>query len=103
LLGTVNPGFSSRSAERRCRAARRATESAACGREGAGKTREADQHHRISRPAGVQRKDLQTALKEEITTIEDFGLSPARADDLAFFLEVFYIESMATRKWTSAT
>src|SRR4029453_4353803 len=35
-------------------------------------------------------KDLQIALKEEITTIDDFGLSPARADDLAFFLEVFY-------------
>jgi outer membrane protein insertion porin family len=35
-------------------------------------------------------KDLLVALKEEITTIEDFGLSPARADDLAFFLEVFY-------------
>src|SRR5207247_5031226 len=35
-------------------------------------------------------KELQTALKEEITTIEDFGLSPARADDLAFFVEVFY-------------
>ncbi len=35
-------------------------------------------------------KELQTALKEEITTIEDFGLSPSRADDLAFFLEVFY-------------
>src|SRR6201997_2276559 len=35
-------------------------------------------------------KDLRTALKEEITTIEEFGLSPARADDLAFFLEVFY-------------
>src|ERR1700745_2725480 len=35
-------------------------------------------------------KDLRTALKEEITTIEDFGLSPARADDMAFFLEVFY-------------
>src|SRR3954471_17116378 len=35
-------------------------------------------------------KDLRTALKEEITTIEDFGLSSARADDLAFFLEVFY-------------
>jgi outer membrane protein assembly complex protein YaeT len=34
--------------------------------------------------------ELQTALKEEITTIEDFGLTPARADDLAFFLEVFY-------------
>jgi outer membrane protein assembly complex protein YaeT len=35
-------------------------------------------------------KDLRVGLKEEITTIEDFGLSPARADDLAFFLEVFY-------------
>src|SRR5882724_1186583 len=35
-------------------------------------------------------KELRTALKEEITTIEDFGLSPARADDLAFYLEVFY-------------
>ena len=35
-------------------------------------------------------KDLRSALKEEITTIEDFGLTPARADDLAFFLEVFY-------------
>src|SRR6266700_8094993 len=35
-------------------------------------------------------KELRLALKEEITTIEDFGLSPARADDLAFFLEVFY-------------
>src|ERR1044072_8195847 len=35
-------------------------------------------------------KDLRTALKEELTTVEDFGLSPARADDLAFFLEVFY-------------
>src|SRR5262252_10217925 len=34
--------------------------------------------------------ELRSALKEEITTIEDFGLSPARADDLAFFLEVFY-------------
>ena len=35
-------------------------------------------------------KTLRSALKEEITTVEDFGLSPARADDLAFFLEVFY-------------
>ncbi|MGC1322482.1 MAG: BamA/TamA family outer membrane protein [Candidatus Udaeobacter sp.] len=34
--------------------------------------------------------ELRVALKEEITTVEDFGLSPARADDLAFFLEVFY-------------
>jgi outer membrane protein assembly complex protein YaeT len=35
-------------------------------------------------------KELRSALKEEITTIEDFGLSPPRADDMAFFLEVFY-------------
>src|SRR5436309_9512680 len=35
-------------------------------------------------------KELRVALKEEITTIDQFGLSPARADDLAFFLEVFY-------------
>src|SRR5437660_11025930 len=35
-------------------------------------------------------KELRSALKEEITTVQDFGLSPARADDLAFFLEVFY-------------
>src|SRR5919106_6463721 len=35
-------------------------------------------------------EDLRSALKEQITTIDDFGLSPARADDLAFFLEVFY-------------
>src|SRR3954471_19160775 len=35
-------------------------------------------------------KDLRIGLKEEITTIDQFGLSPARADDLAFFLEVFY-------------
>ena len=35
-------------------------------------------------------KELRIALKEELTTVEDYGLSPARADDLAFFLEVFY-------------
>src|SRR6058998_2017466 len=34
--------------------------------------------------------ELRVALKEEITTIDDFGLSLARADDMAFFLEVFY-------------
>src|SRR5437870_4265091 len=35
-------------------------------------------------------KDLRTALKEQITTIDDFGLSAPRADDMAFFLELFY-------------
>ena len=34
--------------------------------------------------------DLRTALKEQIATIEQYGLSPARADDVAFFLELFY-------------
>ena len=35
-------------------------------------------------------KELRSQLKEQITTIEQYGLSPARADDTAFFLEVFY-------------
>jgi len=35
-------------------------------------------------------KDLRTALKEQITTVEQYGLSPARADDVAFFLALFY-------------
>src|SRR6266853_2075015 len=35
-------------------------------------------------------KELRSQLKEEITTVEDYVLHPARADDLAFFLEVFY-------------
>ena len=35
-------------------------------------------------------KELRSQLKEQITTIDQYGLSPARADDLAFFLELFY-------------
>src|SRR5439155_26759849 len=35
-------------------------------------------------------KELRSALEELITAIEDIGLSPARGDELAFFLEVFY-------------
>src|SRR5437016_7853351 len=35
-------------------------------------------------------KDLRSELKEQITTIDDFGLTPARGDDAAFFLELFY-------------
>lgn len=30
-------------------------------------------------------KELRSQLKEQITTIDDFGLTPARADDAAFF------------------
>src|ERR1700682_6495662 len=35
-------------------------------------------------------KELRSQLKEQIATIEDFGLTAARGDDLAFFLAVFY-------------
>jgi outer membrane protein insertion porin family len=35
-------------------------------------------------------KELRSQLKEQITTIDQYGLTPARADDLAFFLELFY-------------
>jgi len=35
-------------------------------------------------------KELRSQLKEQITTIDAHGLTAARADDLAFFLEVFY-------------
>src|SRR5215213_3179583 len=34
--------------------------------------------------------ELLTQLKEQITSIEQLGLTPARADDAAFFLELFY-------------
>jgi Outer membrane protein/protective antigen OMA87 len=48
------------------------------------------QHHRISRRASVQGKGTARCSQRGDHTVEDFGLSPARADDLAFFLEVFY-------------
>lgn len=35
-------------------------------------------------------KELRSQLKEQIATIGDFGLTSARADDAAFFLELFY-------------
>jgi outer membrane protein insertion porin family len=35
-------------------------------------------------------KELRSQLKEQLATIGDFGLTPARADDAAFFLELFY-------------
>ncbi|HEV3393839.1 MAG TPA: BamA/TamA family outer membrane protein [Chthoniobacterales bacterium] len=35
-------------------------------------------------------KDLRSAVKEQLTTIDQYGLTSARADDLAFFVEVFY-------------
>src|SRR5438128_4787012 len=35
-------------------------------------------------------EELRSILKEQIATIHDFGLTAARADDAAFFLELFY-------------
>ena len=35
-------------------------------------------------------KELRSQLKEQLATIEQFGLTSARADDAAFFLELFY-------------
>src|ERR1051326_701410 len=35
-------------------------------------------------------KELRSILKEQITTIDQYGLTPARGDDTAFFLELFY-------------
>src|SRR5262249_48512024 len=35
-------------------------------------------------------KELRSQLKEQLTTIQQFGLTTARADDAAFFLELFY-------------
>src|SRR3989440_12229355 len=35
-------------------------------------------------------KELRSQLKEQITTIDQYGLTAARGDDTAFFLELFY-------------
>src|SRR6266581_6256516 len=34
--------------------------------------------------------ELRSVLKEQLTTVDQYGLTAARADDLAFFLELFY-------------
>ena len=35
-------------------------------------------------------KELRSQLKEQLTTVQELGLTAARADDVAFFLELFY-------------
>ena len=35
-------------------------------------------------------KELRSQLKEQLTTVEQLGLTAARGDDVAFFLELFY-------------
>src|SRR5215813_5409154 len=37
-------------------------------------------------------KELRSQLKEQLATVQQFGLTTARADDAAFFLELFYNE-----------
>src|SRR5947207_2464645 len=40
--------------------------------------------------AAFNEKELRSQLKEQITTIDQYGLTAARGDDTAFFLELFY-------------
>jgi outer membrane protein insertion porin family len=40
--------------------------------------------------AAFTEKELRSQLKEQITTIDQYGLTAARGDDAAFFLELFY-------------
>src|SRR5437773_11741667 len=42
-------------------------------------------------------KELRSQLKEEITTVEDYGLSPARADDLAFSWKFSYANTVTEK------
>jgi outer membrane protein insertion porin family len=40
--------------------------------------------------SAFKEKELRSQLKEQITTIDEYGLTAARGDDAAFFLELFY-------------
>lgn len=44
----------------------------------------------INGAAAFKEEALRSQLKEQITSIEELGLTTARADDAAFFLELFY-------------
>lgn len=44
----------------------------------------------VAGATAFKEEELRTQLKEQITAIEELGLTAARADDAAFFLEVFY-------------
>jgi outer membrane protein insertion porin family len=56
------------------------------------------QQERVAQAANLQivgntafkEEDLRTHLKEQITAIEQYGLTAARGDDAAFFLELYY-------------
>src|SRR5256714_14698258 len=40
--------------------------------------------------SAFKEKELRSQLKEQIATIDEYGLTAARGDDAAFFLELFY-------------
>src|SRR5438067_3681448 len=40
--------------------------------------------------SAFKEKELRSILKEQIATIDEYGLTAARGDDAAFFLELFY-------------
>lgn len=44
----------------------------------------------IAGAAAFKEEELRSQLKEQITSIEELGLTAARADDAAFFLELYY-------------
>ncbi len=44
----------------------------------------------INGATAFKEEELRTQLAEQITSIQELGLTPARADDAAFFLELFY-------------
>ena len=77
-LGTVTLAFQVAAQTRRCCAAGRATESAAAVVKEQEKRAKQASIIEFRGQQAFKEKDLRTALKEEITTIEDFGLSPAR-------------------------
>src|SRR5436305_11722125 len=56
----------------------------------AGKTRPSTTKVEFSGQQAFKEKDLRSAVKEQLATVERYGLTPARGDDLAFFVEVFY-------------
>ena len=58
--------------------------------ESAGKSGAPRGEYRVTRRKAFSDKELRSQLKEQITTIETYGLSAARGDDAAFFLELFY-------------
>jgi outer membrane protein insertion porin family len=54
------------------------------------KTAQATTTVEFSGEQAFSEKDLRSAVKEQLATVDRYGLTPARADDLAFFVEVFY-------------